>query len=112
MKIYEYEDCVGLMRASAPKYPAIPCVFVGWDNTPRRGDQAIVMVGSTPAAFERYLREEMVRVRTQAIEEDGELIFINAWNEWAEGNCLEPTSLYGHGFLEATKRVLADSQIP
>ena len=82
-------------------FPFYPCIFVGWDNTPRRGRNAIVIINSTPDRFATGLRE-MARSITSKPEQE-RLLFLNAWNEWAEGNHLEPDQRYGLGYLEAVK---------
>ena len=59
--------------------------FPGWDNTPRRSPRGIAMLGESSKIFGTYLRKQM-----QKMENDDDYIFINAWNEWAEGAYLEP----------------------
>ena len=103
LKIYDYSESRRLMLARKKDFPIYPCIFVGWDNTPRRGRNSIVIVNSTPDAFAAGLREMVQSVADKPY--DDRLIFINAWNEWAEGNHLEPDLKNGLGFLEAVKRV-------
>lgn len=72
-----------------------------WDNSARRGTQAHVLVRSSPALYECWLR----KLALQAIERapvQEPLVFVNAWNEWAEGTHLEPDSRYGFDWLDAT----------
>jgi hypothetical protein len=78
--------------------------FVSWDNTPRAAENAIMVYGATPDKYRIYLRNQIQRV----LKESGKdkFIFINAWNEWAEGCYLEPDKKYGRAFLEATKKAL------
>jgi len=83
-------------------HPTIPTVLVGWDNTPRRGRQGMVVVNSTPEALGESLDDAIARVADQSPEH--RLVFINAWNEWAEGNYLEPDLTYGRSKLEAVAR--------
>ena len=78
--------------------------MVGWDNTPRRGEDGIVFINSTPEAFGRHLREAAEPLRREPAEQ--RLLFVNAWNEWAEGNYLEPDLEFGTGWLEAVRRVV------
>lgn len=72
--------------------------FVGWDNTPRKGINGVVFDDATPSSFERYLSRQINKT-----SEDS-MIFINAWNEWAEGAYLEPDKKQGYAYLEAVKR--------
>jgi hypothetical protein len=103
LKIYDYTIATKSMRAQARDYPTHPCVMVSWDNTSRRGDDGIVFINSTPETFERGLREVMATLGNDMPEE--RLLFLNAWNEWAEGNHLEPDLRHGLGWLEAVRRV-------
>jgi glycosyl transferase family WbsX len=92
-----------LQKPTVP-YQRFPCVMPSWDNTARRKSGASVYHGSTPELYERWLRATVQRAMYST---DGEvLVFINAWNEWAEGNHLEPCQRWGHGYLEATRAAL------
>jgi hypothetical protein len=90
--------------AHLPDQPPIagslhPCVYPNWDNTPRAGRGGLVITGSSPGAF-----RTLVRATVQAIQGrpyDERLLFVKSWNEWAEGNYLEPDLEHGHGFLRA-----------
>lgn len=114
--VCEYQSLVGNALATpVPPYPRIPCVCPGWDNTPRRKQGALILINSTPEIYERWLREIVNRRRAgipsrenPGITEDS-LVFINAWNEWAEGNHLEPCLRWGRKYLEATRRALGTS---
>jgi hypothetical protein len=81
--------------------------MVGWDNTPRRGAEGIVLINATPSVFERHLRHAVERVSDRPFDE--RLVFLNAWNEWAEGNHLEPDQRHGLARLEAVRRVVLGS---
>ena len=79
-------------------------VVPGWDNTARTGTSAHLLVNDTPANYEQWL--DAASHLTTAERAPGErLVFINAWNEWAEGCHLEPDRKHGRGYLEATRRV-------
>lgn len=72
----------------------------GWDTTPRRGAEGHVALAATPASFRHWLR----RLRAERLEHSYRReLFINAWNEWAEGAVMEPSSLWGHAFLDALR---------
>jgi hypothetical protein len=104
------EDGLGIDYARARQrmlsqphdYPRIPCVVVSWDNTPRRGTDGIVFLNATPDAFEAGLRDAVISVSNEPAER--RLVFLNAWNEWAEGNHLEPDERHGRAYLEAVER--------
>jgi lipopolysaccharide biosynthesis protein len=77
-----------------------PGVMPGWDNTPRRGDAAYVFHGSNPLSFRRWVK----RAAAAAVSGGGPpLLFVNAWNEWAEGAHLEPDARFGRAYLEAVR---------
>ena len=100
-KKYSYKDTVAAsikrpIRNSKEWVGAFP----GWDNTPRRGENAILYDGSTPALFEKYVEAQLKK--SKAAGQEG-VLFINAWNEWAEGAHLEPDEKYKMKYLEALK---------
>jgi len=105
LKVADYGMARRRMVGTRASYPIHPCIFVSWDNTPRRGENGILFVNSTPEHFESGLREMVDSVIDRPYEE--RLVFINAWNEWAEGNHLEPDSKHGLAYLEAARRVIA-----
>jgi 2-polyprenyl-3-methyl-5-hydroxy-6-metoxy-1,4-benzoquinol methylase len=94
------------LRTPPPRWKRFPSVMAGWDNTARRPYGATIFEGSTPEAYERWLELAVDSVSTVRDEEN--YLFIVAWNEWAEGNHLEPDQRYGRAFLDATKAVLLD----
>lgn len=98
-EIYSYARRPVDRPASSPTRPVYPCVYPNWDNTPRSGRRGIVAHGSTPARFQLHV-EDAAR-RLQAFPADRQLLFIKSWNEWAEGNHLEPDLRDGHAYLEA-----------
>jgi lipopolysaccharide biosynthesis protein len=77
-----------------------PGVMPGWDNTPRRGDAAYVFHGSNPMSFRRWLSKA---ADAAVAAGDDPLVFVNAWNEWAEGAHLEPDARFGRANLEAVR---------
>ena len=79
-------------------------VFPSWDNTARFGNRALVVLDGNPANYERWLQDAVARTVEDRRPGD-RLVFINAWNEWAEGCHLEPDRRFGLGYLEATRRV-------
>lgn len=79
--------------------------FTGWDNTPRKGRRGVVFDGANPALFEEYLSMQIKKSN-----ENG-FLFINAWNEWAEGAYLEPDEHFGFSYLEAVRNARKASGI-
>ena len=81
----------------------VPGAFVGWDNTPRKGERGEIFVGDTPEKFEKYLTQQIIRAKNIYSKD---MIFMYAWNEWAEGGYLEPDTRSGYKNLEAIKNAL------
>gem|GEM_PF-6045526 len=87
-----------------PSYPWFPGVCPSWDNTARRPKgKAIIFRNSHPDVFADWLREKSVAFQPKT---DANLLFINAWNEWAEGNHLEPCLKHGSHWLDAVRAAL------
>lgn len=87
-----------------PDYKLYRSVTPSWDNTARKNEKGIVAIGSTPSLYFKWLAHIVKTFVPFSNEEN--FIFINAWNEWAEGNHLEPCEKYKNAYLEATKRAL------
>lgn len=97
---YRYQDVVEQALPALPEDDRyLPCVIPGWDNTPRSGRRGVVIDGATPDLFASYLRKALGRVAGRPAAE--RFVFVKAWNEWAEGNFLEPAADTGDAFLRA-----------
>ncbi len=90
-----------------PEYEWFRGVMPSWDNTARRRSRAHILVGSNPEQYEEWLRKIVFQTALRR-KIDEPFIFLNAWNEWAEGTHLEPDTLHGYGWLSATQRALHD----
>ena len=99
--IYDYDEIwARIIRRKPEKANIIPGAFTAWDNTPRRGNNSNVFFKSTPEKFVKYYSSQLKHAKEIY---HSEYIFINAWNEWAEGAHLEPDAHNGFGYLEALK---------
>ncbi len=110
LKIYDYKESLKAMLSlrESLTHPTIPSICVGWDNTPRRAEKAIILTKSDP---EFYKNELSALIDEQSAKSFNErFVFLNAWNEWAEGNHLEPDLQLGHQFLEATRSALCPAK--
>jgi FkbM family methyltransferase len=103
------ELAVNFAARPAPPYTRFSGVTPGWDNTPRRKDEGVVIESSSPGAFQAWV-EASSRYTMDQFVGDERLLFINAWNEWAEGAYLEPDEHFGHGYLEALRNALHNTQ--
>ncbi len=89
-----------------PDYPLYPGVNPGWDNEARRSGRGRVYLHASPRGYRDWLRRT-VHERLASAPQDQRLVFINAWNEWAEGALLEPDARLGHAWLQATREALS-----
>lgn len=85
-------------------HPQLPCVMHAFDNTPRSGRNGVVVTGATPTAFREALEEAVADV--DGLPPEQRIVFLKSWNEWAEGNHLEPDLRDGHTYLEVLREVV------
>ena len=106
-KVFSYSDVVQhcARLGSATGLPIYRGLMPGWDNTPRRGLHSYIFHEATPELYEVWLRR-LIDHAHQNHPADRRFVFINAWNEWAEGAYLEPDEAYGYAYLEATARAV------
>jgi lipopolysaccharide biosynthesis protein len=105
LTIWDYEEILHiLLRQNKVDWQDYPVALPGWDNTPRSGMRGLVFHDSTPELFRRHLREAIRRVKDRPPEH--RIVFLKAWNEWAEGNYVEPDLKWGHAYLEAIRAEL------
>ncbi len=104
--LYDYDEVVfNELNREIPNYKRFRGVMCSWDNTARKKKAGNVFLNATPESYELWLRG-VVDYTRNSLPAGERLVFINAWNEWAEGTHLEPDLKFGHGFLEATQRAL------
>jgi hypothetical protein len=94
------------MAQDREEFTVFPGVCPGWDNEARRPGRGTGFYGSSPKKYGAWL-EHACRRALQAPSADERIVFINAWNEWAEGAYLEPDRHYGYAYLRETARTLA-----
>jgi GT2 family glycosyltransferase len=86
-------------------YARYPAVIPSWDNTARQPLKGTTLVGSSPELFQAYVEQKLEEMLKFHVGEE-RLLFVNAWNEWAEGAHLEPDRAYGHRWLTALRQGL------
>lgn len=104
LEVYAYSTSETLWEKVRANPEWLPAVFPNWDSTPRSGKRGFVLTGSRPERFEENVAAA-VSTLTRRPEEE-RLLFVKSWNEWAEGNYLEPDQEFGRGWLEALRRGL------
>lgn len=100
-RIIDYDDVIECLMKKVLKENEYPVITPNWDNTARCGNRGSVIVNATPKKFGKMIESAIAKVSQREL--DKRIIFIEAWNEWAEGNYLEPDTKFGRGFLEAIK---------
>lgn len=109
--VVDYQNMVQtILGKPEPNFTWLRCVTPSFDNSARRPKNAAVFHGSAPEKYEDWLRQVIMRTRKK-LHGDERIVFINAWNEWGEGNHLEPDLKWGRGYLEATRRAIQGHKI-
>lgn len=104
--VLDYREAVRHTLREEPKnYTLFRGVMPGWDNTARRMEKSTLWVNSSPEQYGRWLEAAVQQTRLE-LPPGKRFIFINAWNEWAEGAHLEPDVQHEYAFLEETARAL------
>ena len=102
---YEYKEAMKFFfkEGECPinEYPAI---IPNWDTTPRLQERGIVLKNSTPELFKIHVKEGLNLISHKPIEQ--RILFLKSWNEWAEGNYIEPDSIFGRRYLEVLKELI------
>ncbi len=110
VKVWDYVHAAkAAIARPLPDFRLFRGVMTGWDNTPRLPANGHVFVNTHPVNYQRWLTA-VVAQTVQRTPPRERFVFINAWNEWAEGCHLEPDEAFGHAYLEATRRALAEGQ--
>ena len=106
--IHDYNEMVSNSLTRKPSRRVARTATMGWDNSARRpnGDSS-VFINATPARYERWLSRLCRDAKEKETEE--RLVFVNAWNEWAEGVYLEPDLERGYAYINATRRAVSRS---
>ena len=102
-KMVEYQE--SQIKTTTP-YPLYKTVFPSWDSEPRKPGRGTIYAYSSPSLYRRWLQTACNWTIKNHPQEE-RFVFINAWNEWAEGAHLEPDRRFGYGYLEATKDVIS-----
>jgi glycosyl transferase family WbsX len=106
--IHRYADVIPeMLPKNIPGIQTYPDVIPNWDNTPRSGKNGLVLRDSSPELFRIHLKMILDLVSKEPPEH--RIVFLKSWNEWAEGNHLEPDIKFGHGYLDVLKNEICCS---
>lgn len=104
---YDYERTVCNYFALEDSWENVyPTILPQWDRTPRVSSWDGVYVNATPEKFEKHIRQALELIKDKAPEH--RILFLKSWNEWGEGNYVEPDLQWGHGFLDAIHRAVVE----
>lgn len=106
---YKYKDVMANMfDGTEVKENIYPCIIPGWDRSPRSGRKAVIVYGSTPELWKNHVKEAVNYVQNK--KDEHKIVILRSWNEWGEGNYVEPDERWGNAYLKALKEVLLDNQ--
>lgn len=109
-KIYDYQEAVDYeICRGVPDYRLFRTAMPGWDNTPRKNLAGNIFHGTTPEKFKSWL-SGIIEYTREHLPENQRFVFINAWNEWAEGAHLEPDRKNGSAYLQVVRQCLENKQ--
>ncbi|WP_367914363.1 glycoside hydrolase family 99-like domain-containing protein [Leadbetterella sp. DM7] len=106
LKVYDYKQYKERARIHKIRYKGFPCPMVGFDNTARKGKNAVILANQNVEDFKASLVDALNDVKD--FPEEEQIVFVNSWNEWAEGNHLEPCVKFGRDFLKAVQEVFGN----
>ena len=100
--IFQYKDAINYMiTKNSYERDVIPSIAPNWDHSPRSGRKSIILKNSKPEYFKQVVLKALDAVKNKP--KDEQIIFLVSWNEWGEGNYMEPDLEFGHGYLDALK---------
>lgn len=101
----QYADYIQLVDSYELKPSQIPLVLSNWDNTPRSGRRGLVIENSTPELFGQHLKNTLKKLPGG----EEQIVFLKSWNEWAEGNFMEPSMRFGSDYIDICSQILRDN---
>lgn len=104
---YNYSKIIKYLYVKEDTWENVyPAIISGWDRTPRSGSTSIIWDNCTPDIFYKNVKDALSLVRSK--NDEHKVIFLQSWNEWAEGNYVEPDLKFGKGFLNSIKKALEE----
>ncbi|MBI3220925.1 MAG: glycoside hydrolase family 99-like domain-containing protein [Bacteroidetes bacterium] len=105
--IFDYEKLSPYFSSEKDKQENwYPTIIPNWDHSPRSGRRGNIFVNSNPQAFKKHVKQVLQTVKEK--EPEHRIIFLKSWNEWAEGNYMEPDLKFGKGYLQALKEAVEE----
>lgn len=105
---YKYRDAIKYMlRPECRERNVIPVITPNWDHTPRSGARGLVFTDAKPKYFKQLAKQAIDMVKDKPEQE--QIIMLKSWNEWGEGNYMEPDLEYGHGYIDALRQAINET---
>jgi hypothetical protein len=105
--IYKYKDAIRYMlHPSCKEREVIPVIAPNWDHTPRSGRRGLVFTDCHPKYFKQLALNAFSMLKDKPSEE--QIVMLKSWNEWGEGNYMEPDLEYGHGYINALAEAIKE----
>ena len=102
---YKYKQIIKYFYNDFDKLEnSYPTILPQWDRSARSGRKAVIYTGSTPELFKEHLNDAINTIKEKS--EDKKILFLRSWNEWAEGNYVEPDLKFGNGYINSLKETL------
>ena len=99
-----YQLCCGIKGKEDERENAYPTIIPNWDHSPRTGRYGAILKDSTPQLFQKHVEQTVHLILNK--DDDHRIVILKSWNEWAEGNYVEPDLNFGRGYLEALRTAL------
>lgn len=108
--IYKYRSAISELKGRENKrLEVFPSIIPNWDHTPRSGIHGFVLQDSTPEYFLKHVKQVFDSISHKPKEK--QIVFLKSWNEWGEGNYIEPDSKYGYEYLNIIQKLLAQFEL-
>lgn len=101
--VINYQKALKRINTTIPNKKFIPCIVPNWDNTARSGMKSMIFKNTSPSTFYEHFKILMTEYVKH--KENPPFIMIKSWNEWAEGNYIEPDQMNGRAWLEVVKKI-------
>jgi len=107
--IYKYKEAIkSMLHSSCKEREVIPVITPNWDHTPRSGRKGLVFTDCKPQYFKKLAKEALSMIKEKPSEE--QIVLVKSWNEWGEGNYMEPDLEFGHGYINALAEAIKEVQ--
>lgn len=105
VNVYNYKEAIEYFSGEEDRQTDChPCIIPNWDHAPRSNGKRLILHNSSPELFRKHVKQVFQSVKDKP--EDSRIVFLKSWNEWGEGNYMEPDLKYGRGYLEVFKEEL------